>query len=220
LYHHRSMRRLVWTLSSTLAFMAGCTLDAAGLPGSTSLHGGKGDATLDASARDSTQADSSRDADSGMRPADASVDSPSLDAHAPDAPTPDDAIADTSNPMDAADADVQDSGFVFICGGGMTDNCSTCAGNIVGCLWCNGDKTYGFCIPVGQQCKDHVPPGAPVSAAACTCVAPDASTCIAQDQVCYQDTKQAFCLTCGQGATAGLTCKGGGTCHASEATCE
>jgi hypothetical protein len=215
------MRRVVLLFAALLLHTA-CSLDPDGLDGTGSPDARVADAPgMDASLRDSGSMDSQPPSDRGSPRMDANVDSSSHPDSGVKDSAPDDSTKDTSPPpMDAADSSVPDSGSLFLCGSSMVDNCAACSGNIVGCLYCNGGGTpYGFCIAVGQACKDHRPTGAPLDASACTCAYPSASACIAPDQVCY-NLGGGYCLTCGQSGTDTLACMGGGDCNESTATCE
>jgi hypothetical protein len=207
-----------WTL-------AACGLDAEGLGGGGSNQDAglkdapsrdtTEDATPDTTLRDSGTADTGTSQDAALHEG-----GPKPDAPSGDSGSPEDSGKDTSSPRDASDSSPPpDSGFVFTCGSGTTDNCETCGESIVGCLWCNGGSPVGFCIPVGTSCDDNVPPGTPKSAAACLCDFPSTSSCLGQSQGCVFAGK-GYCLTCGQKGSNGSTCKGGGTCNEAEATCE
>jgi hypothetical protein len=207
--------RGVARIFATLWFFlfAACGLEAGGVGGGTNGEGGPADATVpDTSQRDAATVDAAREA--GAPTIDARPDTSETDA-----PAPLDSGNDTLPSPDAADASAPDTGFVFTCGKDTTDNCATCAGNIVGCLWCaGGSLSAAFCIPVGGQCDEDHPPGA--KGQACPCDLPDPSTCLGPNQVCYDDKGTGYCVTCGQGGTDGYACQGGGTCDKDDATCE
>lgn len=104
----------------------------------------------------------------------------------------------------------------YLCTGTMTKttDCSTCAGASVPCLLCGSagndhSKVVGVCVTnaTSSACEGKGPAGFDD----CVCnVAP--TICPESFSVCAQPSGPA-CRTCGFDGSAGLPCKGGGTCN-------
>jgi hypothetical protein len=222
------MRR-VFALATIGSVLVACALDTQGVS-----SGPEGDAGLpDRNTLDVTQptVDSGGAADTSSNPdvadheggakTDSSLgaESGSSDAAAPkdvgtDAPK--DAVTDGKDSA-LPDSSVPDGGVSYTCGGGKTADCSTCAGNVVGCAWCKGGSVVGFCIPEGDVCLGHAPAGAE----ACPCKAGNPSTCVAPDQGCVNlPIVGGVCVSCGEMGSDNEDCKGGGMCDQATPICK
>lgn len=227
-YAHGNMRdrvaicAFVWGGSLLVA----CGLNAAGengespdatLADTSPMTFDSGPGVLDGPGRPDAPGDRDSSTDAIVHPSDATTDA-RIDDASSDTAAPKDSEADKSTPGDAGDASSSDSGFVFTCGSGTTDDCATCASMIVGCVWCTATTNdyAAYCIADMTFCIDDPPAGS----VPCPCTAPDPSSCPSEDQVCLATSLiSAACVTCGEMSSDGMTCKNGHKCDEATATC-
>jgi hypothetical protein len=106
-------------------------------------------------------------------------------------------------------------GFPVQCNASRTcvADCASCAGLPIDCAYCPQGGVTQVCIPQQTPCM--------AGAMACPCADGDAGDCPAANQVCLTlGQGPGFCGTCGDPATQGKTCSGGGSCTASTETCQ
>jgi len=123
---------------------------------------------------------------------------------------------DSSPPPDADEESSgtdSSSGMTYSCGSGTTTDCvAGCPGKPVSCVYCSlllGNA--GFCGPEGRDCFLDSPP---VGRGPCACVS--TSGCVTEGQICMGFQ----CRSCGEQASGGKNCKGGGKCDEKTATCK
>jgi hypothetical protein len=105
------------------------------------------------------------------------------------------------------------SSMTYTCGSVTTTDCAAgCPGKPVSCLYCSlvfGNA--GFCGLEGRDCVFDNPP---IGRGPCACGS--TSGCLSEDQICIGFQ----CRSCGEQASSGKTCKGGGKCDEKTATCK
>jgi hypothetical protein len=102
----------------------------------------------------------------------------------------------------------------ILCNGSLVSDCASCPNKPLRCRACdNADPGPVFCAQIGATCR-NISPDAKYGNG-CPCSTP--ADCPFPDEVCW--TGQ-YCHTCGETQSNGSTCKAGGICSASTATCD
>lgn len=152
--------------------------------------------------------------DAGGGAGDASVDrnEPADAGFMPDRASTTDARAD------ATDADPGDGGLVFTCRDAATNDCASCTGLTLPCVYCSttSSSLKGVCSSPNVNCFSNEPAGFKV----CSCNYPSASACPMPWQTCHQFSGYEDCYTCGESYSNGDSCKGGGSCDEQARKCQ